>query len=221
MSLLTLLLLACSSSAAADAGTHRLDLSAAAGALARTSAEVGAHAPPAEVPQVSAQAAAPAEAYDQDRASALAAAARAVAKRRGTVGHCYEGVAEALEAADIVQSDNDPGAARSWYALGIDSGYGDRAFQFTLWARDMPDKLAAIKLKEVAVPEDPAQLLPGTILVYQRGQCFSRDSGHIEVVAPDPDGSGALVGCSDHCQPLYADCTNGGPDKVAAFIPYR
>jgi len=216
MSLLPLLLLVLTGPAAAEPRVKGPDLQAVAGAFGPLSAASEAAAPPVgEGKAVPVQQKALVKIYDSERGAALAEAAKRRG-RSGTVGGCYGGVADALESAGIIESDGTPDATKSWGAIGVNSGFAADAYQFTRWARAMPDQLERVGLMEVPVPAEPSEVLPGTIVVYQREHCgFSSDSGHIEIAA----GSGQA--CSDHCQALYGQCLGGGSDRVAAFVPFR
>lgn len=107
-----------------------------------------------------------------------------VAYRRGTVGRCYEGVAEAM---DLTFGTS----AATWSAYGIGAAH---AYQFAEWANYNPRDLAAIfKLKRSGLSSYGAPV--GSLFIYDRGVCgMSSVSGHIEVKV---DSSYA---CSDHCR---------------------
>lgn len=127
--------------------------------------------------------------YGEDAApgganSSFASSARSVANRRGTVGRCYEGVAEAMDIAFGT-------SAETWSANGIGAAH---AYQFADWANANPGSLASIfRLTRSSVSAGNAPV--GSLFIYEPGRCgMSAESGHIEVKV------GGSEACSDHCR---------------------
>jgi len=147
-------------------------------------------------------------------------------------GKCYEYVSYHIENAGLMKnymvsaglvSENMSLQAvneQSWRALLISPKYAPSAYMFAEWAREYPDKLAALKLQKVQTPDSFQSLPVGSIVVYAANHCgFNEAHGHIEVAARSD--SGAIVGCSDGCRPVSDDCFSqeGSKEKVSVFMP--
>ncbi|HQY62711.1 MAG: hypothetical protein IPF92_12320 [Myxococcales bacterium] len=138
------------------------------------------------------------EGYDSTFADKLA---KAGLKRDGhsSQHRCYSYVKDHIAAA------TGRAVPQSLYS----TTYGASAYQFSNWARNNPNDLAALGFKEVALGKDERPP-KGSIIVWARGQCgYSAKHGHIEVVVDD--GGRA---CSDFCGKIPTDC--GAP---TVFIP--